>query len=71
MRDNASKTWRPFGAWGITLNAVLGLPMLAAVVLIRPEVEIGSLTGAYASILALYAAIYGIRHWGKNTGVES
>lgn len=70
MRDVASKSWRPVGAWGITLNAILGLPLMAAVVIIRPDAEIGVLGGAYASVLAAFGGIYWVRQWGKQNGSE-
>ena len=70
MRDTASKSWRPFGFWALTLNTSLGFPILIAGVYFKPEAPWGTLAGAYASLLATWAVAAGIRQWGKNAGTE-
>lgn len=67
----ANRTWRPFGYWMLTLNASFGLPLMYAFAVLDVGVDhLGTLAGAYASVLAAWAAGAGIRQWGKNTGTE-
>lgn len=71
MRDAASKWWRPVGAWFLTLNASLGFPALVAMAILdKGAGSIGTLVGAYGTVLATWATAAGIRQWGKNNGSE-
>jgi len=69
-RDLASKSWRPFGYWGLTLSATLGFPIVVVGVIIRPDANWGALTGMFTPVLAAWAVAAGIRQWGKNAGRE-
>lgn len=66
-RDKASASWRPIGYWALTINAALGFPILA-VATFMSVTDLGVLAGAYASVLAAWAAAAGIRQWGKHNG---
>lgn len=67
-----SKWWRPVGFWGLTLNAVLGFPVLLAALWIGPEGRDWSImTALYPTVLATWAVAAGIRQWGKATGSEA
>lgn len=66
----SARWWRQFGFWGLTANAVAGLPALFVGVMTAPDVDWGSVTGAYTAVLATWAAAAGIREWGKRAGVE-
>lgn len=71
MRNAASKYWRPLGAWLLTLNAGLGFPALIAMAIMdKGTGVIGTLVGAYGTVLATWATAAGIRQWGKNNGSE-
>ncbi len=70
MRDIASKSWRPFGYWGLTLSATLGFPAMVVGVVLRPDTDWGMLTGMYVPVLMTWAVAAGIRQWGKNEGTE-
>lgn len=71
MRNRASKSWRPAGAWALTLNASLGFPALLAMAIFDKGTDnIGTLVGAYGTVLAAWATAAGIRQWGKNNGSE-
>lgn len=59
--------WRQFGFWGLTANAVAGLPALFVCVWTAPDVDWGVVAGAYATVLATWAAAAGIREWGKQS----
>lgn len=69
-RDMSARWWRQFGFWGLTLNAVLGFPILVVGSMLRSSWEIDALIGVYASILAAWVASAGIRQWGKNRGED-
>ncbi len=67
----SQKHWRPFGYWALTLNAALGFPALVTLAILEKGTDsLGVLAGAYASVLATWAASAGIRQWGKNNGSE-
>lgn len=67
-RDISARWWRQVGFWGLTFNAILGFPAMAFLLVFG--VEIGTLAGAYATILAAWTAAAGIRQWGKNRNAE-
>ena len=69
-RDLSARWWRQVGFWGLTINAVLGFPAMVALLVLDAGVELGTLAGAYASILAAWTAAAGVRQWGKNKGAE-
>ena len=70
MRDTASRSWRPFGYWALTLNVAFGFPALVIGSVVSPETEWGIIAGSYASLLMAWATAAGIRQWGKNVGTE-
>ena len=71
MRDTASRWWRPVGCWALTLNASLGFPALVVMAILdKGTGVIGTLVGAYGTVLATWATAAGIRQWGKNNGSE-
>lgn len=71
MRDLVTKWWRPAGAWALTLNASLGFPAIVALAAFGRGEHIGTVAGAYGTVLATWATAVGIRQWGKSNGSES
>lgn len=69
-RDVSATWWRQVGFWGLTVNMIVGFPVIAAVVVARPETDVSSIVVAFGSILTAWVAAAGIRQWGKNTGSE-
>ena len=67
-RDTASKSWRPFGYWALTINVAFGFVTL--VILAVLGIDIGVLAGSYASLLAAWCAAAGIRQWGKHNNED-
>lgn len=69
-RDLSARWWRQVGFWGLTINAVLGFPILVLALWFAPETDWGIMTAIYPTILAAWCAAAGIRQWGKNQGTE-
>ncbi len=69
-RDRASRWWRPVGQWALTVNAALGFPAIVVLAILKTGNELGVVAGAYATVLATWAAAAGVRQWGKNKGSE-
>lgn len=70
-RDVSARWWRQVGFWGLTVNAVLGFPILLLALWFKPETDWGIMTAIYPTILAAWCAAAGIRQWGKNQGAEA
>ncbi len=68
MRDIASKSWRPFGFWALTLIVSFGFPVVVVGVFVAPDAPWSTITGMYTSVLFAWAAAAGIRQWGKHNG---
>jgi len=67
----SARWWRQVGFWGLTINAVLGFPILVLALWFAPETDWGIMTAIYPTILAAWCAAAGIRQWGKNRGTET
>lgn len=67
-RDKASKSWRPFGYWALTLNAAFGFPALLISNYLTQDKDWSEFTGVYTAVLFTWAAAAGIRQWGKSNG---
>lgn len=63
--DMARVWWRPFGLWGLSINVTIGFPALYVFKYLRPELDLGILAGAYATLLATWTAAAGIRAFEK------
>lgn len=63
--------WRPFGLWGLTLNVTVGFPALFVFRYLKPDLDIGVLAGAYATLLATWTAAAGIRAYEKTKEPEA
>lgn len=70
-RDLSARWWRQVGFWGLTINTVLGFPVLVGALMWFPEGDWGVLAATYTSLLTAWCLAAGIRQWGKNRGVES
>lgn len=70
MRDMASRYWRPFGYWALTLNVSFGFPAILIAHIVRPEGAWGTVAGSFSALLMAWCAAAGIRQWGKNDGAE-
>ena len=71
LRDQLSRSWRPFGYWALTLNASLGFPAIVAGAVLAPDAPWAVVAGVYATILAAFCTAAAVRQWGKNKGSET
>lgn len=67
MDTRASRSWRPFGFWALTINSAVGFPVILIGLVVMPDSDWAVAAGAYATVLATWAAAAGIRQWGKNS----
>lgn len=64
--DVANRTWRPFLFWGLSIVSILGFPMLTAVSILEPSVDLTQLVIAFGAVLATVTSGAYIREQGKN-----
>lgn len=66
-----SRTWRPFGYWGLTVNVSLGPAFMVAVPILWPDASLVLLAQVYPMLLAAWVAAAAVRQWGKVKGAET
>lgn len=69
-RDKSARWWRQVGFWGLTINAIVGFPLIAFAVIFRTETDVTPIVIAFGSVLTAWLGCAGIRQWGKNNGSE-
>lgn len=67
-RNVSARWWRQVGFWGLTINMILGGPVLVITLLLDKDPQV--LVTPLGSILTAWCVAAGIRQWGKNAGGE-
>ncbi len=65
-----SRTWRPLGYWGLTINVSLGPVFMVLVPILWPGTSLLYLAQVYPMLLAAWVSAAAVRQWGKNMGIE-
>lgn len=66
-----SRTWRPLGYWGLTVNVSLGPVFIGAVPILWPDADLTLFAQVYPMLLAAWVSAAAVRQWGKNKGAET
>lgn len=70
--DIANEWWRPIGSYGVTFNT-LGIPwaVVAMACTGRGVAHLPTIAAIYATTVTLFAALYGIRQYGKKNKLDA